>query len=122
MEEMPGVPLLGFGDRRLQEPAHAKELRRHLGTALEVEPLKCAATLENRPARLPERADGFRTRCVAPYNLFDTAGSTHDATVRHHSHEHIGKNAPRAAGNYGFATKRLAAGQRRSSLCNSART
>ncbi len=123
MEAVPGVALLGVGDRRLQEPAHAEQLRRDLRTALQVEPLECAAPFENRPARLLERAADFRARCVALRNLFETADSAHGATLHRRLHEHIGRNAQTAAGNYGFATvNRLTTGQRRSSLCNSART
>jgi hypothetical protein len=123
VEEVPGVALLALGDRRLEEPAHADQLRGDLGTALEVEPFECAAPVENRTSRLPERAAGFRARCVAPRNLLETADSAHGATVHRRSRAHIGRSAHRAAGNYGFDTvSRLAAGQRRSSLCNSART
>jgi hypothetical protein len=123
MKEVPGVALLVLGNRRLQEPAHAEQLHRHLGTAIEVESLECAAPLENRTSRLPEGAAGFRARCFAPRNLLETADSAHGATVHRRSRAHIGRNAHRAADNYGFVTvNRLAGGQRRSSLCNSART
>lgn len=124
MEEVPCVAHLGFGDRRLQEPAHAEQLRRNLGTAIEVDSLECAATFENRTSRLPKGAASFRAPCVAPRNLLETADPAHGATVHRSSHAHIGKSAQRAAGNYGFETpvSRLTAGQRRSSLCNSART
>jgi hypothetical protein len=56
VEKVPSMALLALGDRRLQKPAKAKQLGRHLGTAAEVEPLERAAPFENRPARLPERA------------------------------------------------------------------
>jgi hypothetical protein len=92
------VALLGLGVRRLQEPANAEQLGRHLGTATEVESLECAAPVENRTSRLPERAAGLRARCVVPRNLLETADSAHGATVHRRSHAHIGKSAHTSCG------------------------
>lgn len=124
MEEVPDMALFGFGDRRLEEEAHADQLRGDLATAVEIEPFEGAAAFENGAARLPKRATGFRARGSAAGNLLQTADSAHSANVRRRSRGRIGRNAHGAAGNYGFEAPvtRLDAGQRRSSLCNSART